>query len=81
MELGDKTQFAVIALAAEYNAIVQVLTGVMLAFILLTALAAVSGSYTSKCVSSRYTKIGAAAIFLLFGIIFLIQAATGTRIL
>lgn len=81
MELGDKTQFAVIALAAEYDAIIQVLTGVMLAFILLTVVAAVSGSYISKYVSSRYTRIGATIIFLLFGIIFLIQAGTGFKIL
>ena len=38
MEIGDKTQLAVVALSAEYGAPIQVFLGVMLAFALLTAL-------------------------------------------
>ncbi len=80
MELGDKTQFAVIALAADYDAPLQVFIGVMLAFALLTAVAVGLGSFICRYVGSRYVKIGAALIFLVFGLIFLIQAFMGIRL-
>jgi len=80
MELGDKTQFAVIALAADYDAPLQVFIGIMLAFTLLTALAAGLGSFICRYVSSRYVKIGAALIFIIFGLIFLTQAFTGIKV-
>ena len=80
MELGDKTQFAVIALAADYGAPLQVFIGIMLAFTLLTALAAGLGSFICRYVSSQYVKIGAALIFIIFGLIFLTQAFTGIRV-
>ncbi len=37
-ELGDKTQFAVIALSAEYESLLLIYLGVMLAFAVITAL-------------------------------------------
>ncbi len=81
MELGDKTQLAVIALSAEYDAIIQVFVGVMLAFTLLTALGAVFGKIISRYISARYIKIGASAIFIVFGIIFLFEAFSGIKLL
>ncbi len=80
MELGDKTQFAVTTLSADYNASLQVFVGVMLAFTLLTAIAAGLGSFICRYVGSRYVKIGAAVIFIVFGLIFLFQAFTGIRL-
>lgn len=80
MELGDKTQFAAIALAADYDAPLQVFLGIMLAFTLLTALAVGLGSIICRNVSSRYVKIGAAVIFIIFGVIFLPQAFTGIKL-
>ena len=81
MELGDKTQLAVIALSAEYNAPLQVFLGVMLAFALLTALGAVFGKIISKYISARYVKTGASLVFIVFGVIFLFGALSGIKLL
>lgn len=81
MELGDKTQLAVIALSAEYDAPVQVFLGVMLAFALLTALGTVFGKVISRYISARYIKIGASLIFVLFGILFIFEAFSGVKLL
>jgi len=79
-ELGDKTQLAIIALSAKFGAPVQVFLGAMLAFALLTALGVVLGKIISRYVSTRYVKIGASLIFILFGILFLFQAFSRTRL-
>jgi putative Ca2+/H+ antiporter (TMEM165/GDT1 family) len=80
VELGDKTQLAVIALSAEYGAPVQVFLGAMLAFALLTALAVVLGKIISRYISARYIKIGASLIFILFGVLFLFEALSGMKL-
>ncbi len=80
MELGDKTQLAVIALSAEYDAPIQVFIGVMLAFTLLTALGAVFGKVISRYISARYVRIGASLIFIVFGFIFLFEAFSGIKL-
>jgi putative Ca2+/H+ antiporter (TMEM165/GDT1 family) len=80
MELGDKTQLAVIALSAEYGAPVQVFLGVMLAFALLTALGAVFGRIISRYISARYIKIGTSLMFVVFGVIFLFEAFGGMKL-
>jgi putative Ca2+/H+ antiporter (TMEM165/GDT1 family) len=81
MELGDKTQLAVIALSAEYGAPIQVFLGVMLAFTLLTALGTVFGKIISRYISARYVKIGASLIFVVFGVLFLFEAFGGVKLL
>ena len=73
MELGDKTQLAVIALSAEYDAPIQVFIGVMIAFTLLTALGVIFGKILCRYVEARYIKIGTGLIFLLFGVLFLFE--------
>jgi putative Ca2+/H+ antiporter (TMEM165/GDT1 family) len=80
MELGDKTQLAVIALSAEYGAPVQVFLGVMLAFALLTALGAVFGKIISRYISARYIKIGTSLMFVAFGVIFFFEAFGGMKL-
>jgi len=74
LEFGDKTQLAVITLAAEYNAPIQVFTGVMLAFALLTGLAVAFGIVLCRYIPERYLKIGSGVLFLFFGIFFLLEA-------
>ena len=81
MELGDKTQLAVVALSAEYKAPIQVFIGVMLAFVLLTAFGVIMGKILCKYISKRYVKIGAGAIFLVFGALFLLEAISGARLI
>jgi len=81
MELGDKTQLAVMGLAAEYNAPAQVFIGVMLAFTMLTATGAAFGKAISRWLSKRYIKVGSGLLFIAFGLIFLLQAITGIKVL
>ncbi len=74
MELGDKTQFAVIALSAEYKFPFLVYLGVMVAFILITTLGIIFGAALTRFVPLRYIQLGSGIVFLLFGVIFLISA-------
>jgi putative Ca2+/H+ antiporter (TMEM165/GDT1 family) len=80
LEFGDKTQLAVIALSAEYGAPVQVFIGAVLAFALLTALGVVFGKIISRYISASYIKIGASLIFVVFGVLFLLEAFGGTKL-
>jgi putative Ca2+/H+ antiporter (TMEM165/GDT1 family) len=77
MELGDKTQFAVIALAAESELPLLVYVGVMLAFALITGLGVTVGATLTKIVPLKYIQLGSGIIFILFGIIFLINTVLG----
>ena len=81
MELGDKTQLSVIALAAEYDAPLMVFVGVMLALALLTAIGVVAGTVISRFIPMKYVKIGSSLVFIVFGILFLWGAMTGTKLL
>ena len=81
MELGDKTQLSVIALAAEYDAPIMVFVGVMLALTLLTAIGIAVGIVISRFISTRYVRIGSSVVFIVFGVLFLWVAITGTKLL
>jgi putative Ca2+/H+ antiporter (TMEM165/GDT1 family) len=74
MELGDKTQFAVIALSAEYESPLLVYLGVMMAFAFITGLGATVGTALTKLVPLKHIQLGSGIIFILFGIVFLINA-------
>jgi len=77
MELGDKTQFAVIALSAEYEFPLLVYIGVMMAFAIITGLGATVGAALTRFVPLKYIQLGSAFIFIFFGIVFLINAVLG----
>jgi len=79
MELGDKTQFAVVALASQYDEM-MVFLGMMLAFILVTGLGVVLGATLLRRLPTRYLKVGSSALFLLFGIVFIIGAVSGVSL-
>ena len=79
-ELGDKTQFAVVALASRYNQPVMVFLGMMLAFVLVTGIGVVLGATLVKRIPMKYIRVGSSAMFLPFGIAFLISTFSGTSI-
>ncbi len=79
MELGDKTQLSAIALSAEYDSPLMVFVGVMLALTLLTAIGIATGTVISKFIPMKYVKIGSSLVFIIFGILFLWGATTGTK--
>jgi len=77
MELGDKTQFAVIALSAQYEFPLLVYLGVMLAFALITGLGTTVGTALTRFVSLKYIQLGSGIVFILLGIVFFVNAVLG----
>jgi putative Ca2+/H+ antiporter (TMEM165/GDT1 family) len=59
----------------------MVFVGVMLALALLTAIGIAVGVVISRFVPMRYVKIGSSVVFVVFGILFLWGAITGTKLL
>ncbi|MCP8308842.1 MAG: TMEM165/GDT1 family protein [archaeon] len=75
--MGDKTQVTVIALAAKYGTPTLIFLGIVFAYLIVMGVAVVIGSNLDKLVPIRYIRIGASVMFILFGILFLLQAITG----
>ncbi|MFP4196349.1 MAG: TMEM165/GDT1 family protein [Methanomassiliicoccales archaeon] len=73
MELGDKSQLAVIALSAESGAPLATFIGAASALVLLTALNVVLAWQLRKRVSTGYLRLGSGLVFLAFGALFLVQ--------
>jgi putative Ca2+/H+ antiporter (TMEM165/GDT1 family) len=80
-ELGDKTQFASIALAAKYGNPLIVLLGIVLASIVLTGSGIIVGQGLLRFVPRRYLRYIASGLFLFFGTIFLFSAFFNVTIL
>ena len=72
-ELGDKTQLAVIALAAEYAEAIMVFLGVISGFLAITIIGVLIGKGLIHLVPQRYLRLISAILFIGFGIIFLLQ--------
>lgn len=67
-ELGDKTQLATFAFAAESKTKLAVFMGSAAALILSSLLAVVFGSAVSRLVPPHYIKIGAGGLFVVLGL-------------
>lgn len=74
MELGDKTQLASIVLAAELKNPLIVLAGIMLAFSVVTGIGVILGAKLVRLIPEKYLKIGTSLLFVLFGVIFILNA-------
>lgn len=74
MELGDKTQITVIALAAEYNAPLLVYIGVIISFTLLTGLGVLLGKTLIQLIPGKYVRVISGIVFILFGAFLLLNA-------
>jgi len=74
MELGDKTQFASIVLAAELRNPLVILAGIMLAFSIVTAIGVILGAKLLRLLPEKYLKIGTSVLFIFFGFIFILNA-------
>ncbi len=75
MELGDKTQLVLIAISAKYDSPALIFTGMILAFTLLMGVGVIIGSKLPKIVPMKHLQIFTGALFLLFGALFLLDAA------
>jgi putative Ca2+/H+ antiporter (TMEM165/GDT1 family) len=75
-ELGDKTQLAVLCLASKTKKYVQLLLGVILAFAITDGLAILLGNFIAAHIPILYIKIVSGAIFIIFGLITLLNNKT-----
>jgi putative Ca2+/H+ antiporter (TMEM165/GDT1 family) len=58
-----------------------ILAGAVLAFALVTLIGVLVGAEIGKRVPERHIKLASAAIFIIFGVVFLAQAALGIKLL
>lgn len=74
-EMGDKTQLATIALAAQFNTIIPVWLGTTTGMMIADGLGIVVGIVLGKRIPERTVKWFAAIIFILFGLVGLYASA------
>jgi putative Ca2+/H+ antiporter (TMEM165/GDT1 family) len=67
-ELGDKTQLATFAFAAESRSRLSVFLGSAGALVVTSLLAVILGSAVSRLIPANYMKIGAGVLFILLGL-------------
>lgn len=77
-EMGDKTQLATIALAAQFNTIIPVWLGTTIGMMIADAIGIIIGIVLGKRIPERAVKWFAALIFIIFGIWGLYQALPAT---
>jgi putative Ca2+/H+ antiporter (TMEM165/GDT1 family) len=73
-ELGDKTQLATFAFAAESKSRLAVFIGSAGALVLTSLLAVVLGSGVGRLVPASYIKTGAGVLFVLLGLWMILSA-------
>lgn len=67
-EMGDKTQLATVALAAQFNAIIPVWCGTTAGMMIADGIGIIIGIVLGKRIPERVVKWFAAVIFILFGL-------------
>ena len=78
-ELGDKTQLAVVSFIAGGSSRLAVFIGASLALIASTALAVLVGDGLLRVVKPAYLQLGAAALFLIVGVLVGLEALKQLR--
>ena len=74
MEMGDKSQLSILTLAAGSGSYLLVLLGAVMAFTAIVALEVMLGEKVGRLLRPEVLRVGAGAIFLLFGAIYIAQA-------
>ena len=72
-ELGDKTQLSVLLLSSKTKRHLELLVGVMLAFLIVDGIAIVAGSVIISLVPVSIIKIISGVVFIVFGILLLVN--------
>ena len=78
-ELGDKTQLAVVSFISGGSSRWSVFLGASLALIASTALAVLVGEGLLRVVKPAYLQLGAAALFLIVGVLVGLEALKELR--
>jgi putative Ca2+/H+ antiporter (TMEM165/GDT1 family) len=68
VEMGDKTQVATVALAAQYDAVLSVVTGTTLGMMIANVPAVLLGEAAATRVPTRLIRLAAAALFAVIGL-------------
>ena len=76
-EMGDKTQIATVALAAQYHAVIAVVAGTTLGMMIANAPAVLLGNRIAERMPTRLVHMIAAAIFAVLGVLTLAGAGKG----
>lgn len=76
-ELGDKTQLAVIVLAATNAAPVSTFAGAALALTAIAATSVAIGAGLAKVLQARWLRIASTALFVAAGVILIVEAVLG----
>lgn len=76
-ELGDKTQISILLLSSKTKKHLQLLLGVMLAFLIVDGIAIAAGSWITTVIPTNVLKIVSGAVFIIFGIFMLINKRGG----
>lgn len=72
-ELGDKTQLATISLSAKYQSFASVWLGSTAGMVIADGLAVIIGYFAGKKLPQEKIKYASAAIFIIFGVVTLVQ--------
>ena len=72
LEMGDKTQIATVALAAQYSSLVAVVAGTTVGMLLANVPAVLLGEVAARKLPMRLVHSVAAAIFLVLGVLVLV---------
>src|SRR4030042_4414591 len=70
-ELGDKTQLAVILLSSRTSDHLQLLIGIVLAFVIVDGVAILAGSLITYIIPISFLRIFSGVVFITFGILIL----------
>ncbi len=71
-ELGDKTQFAALCLAAESKSRLAVFLGASLALVSSALLAVLVGAFLARCFPPYVVKTVAGILFIVMGVVMLV---------
>lgn len=76
-EMGDKTQLATVALAAQFQSLIPVWLGTTTGMMIADGICVIVGNVLGKRIPERAVKWAAATIFILFGFIGIYDWYTG----
>jgi Ca2+/H+ antiporter, TMEM165/GDT1 family len=72
-ELGDKTQISILLLSSKTKKHIELLLGIILAFVIVDGIAVLAGAWITTIVPIDILKLISGFIFILFGLIMLIK--------
>jgi putative Ca2+/H+ antiporter (TMEM165/GDT1 family) len=76
-EIGDKTQLATVALAAQFDRLIPVVAGTTLGMMIADVPAVLLGNFAAHRVPFKLVRLAAALLFAALGVLAIVSALTG----